>query len=548
MKEQKKRVGIYTFLILIILTMTGCGNKTKNEEEILADIMLENEVFQTYQDLNVVEFVINDRMTDKNNKTDRVYFLLKVENEDISYELSGHLYYYLYDQGWKLESSAQERECILPLKSDITQEMADTVAEAIASNYSSWEVTFTNRETILDYYEDHFFYKIIDNSAPYWTEEHILNITYRFDETEGWAYDSYDISEARGYWNEEALCGTWRTDKVGLSGYFEITIYDVLENDECISAYYECDFNSVGLTKPLQKIVYGGMDFSNDWSYCVHQGMLQSFYIELDRYHGVIFGGYYCDKTRIMNTLRTPNLLAPVNELEDRTENAYGELLKRIISDQTEETLHSIVYAEEFDMMCTEYLNTISEDCIIYKDESEYVILHHIIVPENDEVKPYYDYMFLCFNEDTGKGVLFGKCSCSLLEEPIFYYVKGMWGASYIESGTTDELVYGYYPMAVNYQYVAFPNGWTSIVEGDTVRGIWNSNVNYNSESDDGSYLKHEMTFCLGYYIDALEGGVCLNYTRYDAETGQIFSMSEQNKSAHQENAFGILGYGSVYY
>ena len=535
--------------ILEIFMLVGCGVKDKTEEEILADILVEEEIFSRYIDLEVTEFVIVERRTDKNEKTDVIEFSLQASNEDISFALAGNLYYYLYEQGWKLDMLDETNRVVLPLRSSISQEMANTVAESLTSQYIMWEAILNTRNTNLENGTDNFFYIIKDTRNLYWTEEYGLMVNYKFDEVNGWTYDTYSISEIGGHWNKEALCGTWRTTQAGYSGYFEISIYDINEKDGLISASIECDFTSIAAPNPIRKQEYGEYLFNKkSWECTVYQGTVASYAVELNKANGVIFAGKHCEKVEEINPARTDNYVDPIEELAVNTSDAYNELLEQIANQNDYQELQKIILSKEYEEMCRNYLDMLTEDCVIYEGNKSDIILHFMSVPESDVVVPYSEYMIWCYNWETEEGKLVGKCR---YKDSVGVYVAiGKWAEVFYGAGT--EYRTGYCPQGENTVWVSFDNGFDTCINGYARNGVWNVDKWDNCTRrefyiEDGSYGEYRMYFFRGFLQNVLDdegySTVCI---WHDAVNETSYRSGEYTHE--QRNPYGILGFGEAFF
>ena len=103
MKLMKKNRFVITLtLILILLCISGCGRKVKDEQEILTDV-------QNYEsEINFADFSetvkIEKRQTNMDDKEDTVYVTIRGENEYAIQSYYCILYYNFYDQGgWILD-------------------------------------------------------------------------------------------------------------------------------------------------------------------------------------------------------------------------------------------------------------------------------------------------------------------------------------------------------------------------------------------------------------------------------------------------------------
>lgn len=544
--KKAKRYCIFALVMLGLMTFSGCGEKEKTKEEILADIISQDDVFQNYSDLTVTSFEITDRRTDKKEKIDTIYFQIEAENEDIAYELNGESNYYLYEQGWKLEYVSEKEKSIVPLRSTITQEMADATAQALIADYSDWELILTDRATILDYGQDTFFYTIKDNSTPYYTYEYSLKILYSFDEMEGWNYNSYDISELCGYWNEEKLCGTWRTDNVGYTGYFEISIYDINNNEGTADVSYICDFDTYWSVGPVEQAEYGQMKFDiDDWTYVVKRTTMETFEVKLDRHRGVIFDGYYCSQTRNYDVARGTNFIKNPDELPVIGNTAYEEMFKVLANYENDVSkVQEMILSEEYEKMCSEFLNTISEDCILYEENNIKIILHHVNVPEDDVLTPCQDYVLWVYNSEVQEGAILAKC--------IWREVRGAYVAvaqwEEVTDGIGSGYKTGYCPNGNAIARVLFEDGTSSTMQGPISKGVWDHYAIRKYSLINGSYGDYSMCFYKGFLQNALgteKNSIVCTWHDFVPEE-KTYETGEKTKN--QEKAYGILGFGEAFF
>ena len=196
----------FILLLLECLVLTACGAKNgMGEKEICESIVLELDIFQKYEDLEILTFEIFDRRTDTEEKIDAMHFLLKAENEIFTYEVEGNIICHLYEQGWMLESMGISSEKSIPHKSDVTQENADMIVKELGYDETIADGRYTDLENGTDY----FYYKAKKYPFPYWIEESYVSIKYVFDTENGWYYEENIIDTLAEYWNKEKLCGEW---------------------------------------------------------------------------------------------------------------------------------------------------------------------------------------------------------------------------------------------------------------------------------------------------------------------------------------------------
>lgn len=129
--------------------LTSCGNGAKNEKELQKDL-LESGEFYNAQEVDIVGFEIEKRLTDKENRRDTVYAIVSVENEDITGTLYYEMDYIQYNDGWNLDSVARYKLPSFSPKSTPSDEMMDDVLEHDLNDRFGeipYEITDTVRDT-----------------------------------------------------------------------------------------------------------------------------------------------------------------------------------------------------------------------------------------------------------------------------------------------------------------------------------------------------------------------------------------------------------------
>ncbi len=93
---------ILLVIILCALLLSSCSSTAKKENEITNDIVEVDGCFQAY-DLELDDYTITKRQTNKEEKTDYVWVELIGSNDDFEYVVKYELLYVLYNDGWLLE-------------------------------------------------------------------------------------------------------------------------------------------------------------------------------------------------------------------------------------------------------------------------------------------------------------------------------------------------------------------------------------------------------------------------------------------------------------
>ncbi len=193
-----------SFLLLILLVLIFCFTSCKttpaltSEEQMRADILASDQFVANT--LKIDSLIINERKSDVENKNDYVYVTVTAKNDLISCTYSYILKYYLYDQGWALESLSRDenREWnAKPLKG---------VDKALADEKCKNGVFAGSTEDLESGICKFVYNEIIEHKNCVEKLEH--TIVYKFDYYKTtWEYDTSASVTARGCeWNIE---GTW---------------------------------------------------------------------------------------------------------------------------------------------------------------------------------------------------------------------------------------------------------------------------------------------------------------------------------------------------
>lgn len=101
-EAQKEQCFLLSFMVLILILLSGCSPSAKSAKEIIADLQ-QNPAFLS-QTVEIDSYEIIKRQTDKNNNSDLVYIMVTINEEKLNCTLSYIMQYILYNDGWILES------------------------------------------------------------------------------------------------------------------------------------------------------------------------------------------------------------------------------------------------------------------------------------------------------------------------------------------------------------------------------------------------------------------------------------------------------------
>ena len=172
----------------MVLGLVGCGNTTKNEEEILQDLQSECDVFETYC-LEISSIEITNRKTNSAGKSDVVYCSIVAQNDDMKYTCDYIITYFLYDQGWLVEKIKKENEQKIPLSTSIIQEQASNDAKQYLEQLSyEYQTSFSFDKEVIELDKGiHKFYFIDQSQKMQSIVEYSFNGTWSLS----------------GFWHEE---------------------------------------------------------------------------------------------------------------------------------------------------------------------------------------------------------------------------------------------------------------------------------------------------------------------------------------------------------
>lgn len=227
-----------------------------------------------------------------------------------------------------------------------------------------------------------------------------------------------------------------------------------------------------------------------------------------------------------------------IEELPQKIDSRYNNILEQIINTKSNEKISEIIMSSEYQQMCTDYLDFITEDCILYKSETDVIIWRQVDVAEEEYVRPYNGYMLFCYDTETTEGNLLGKIY--MARDEMVYCASSKW-----EIIENDKRI-GYIPGGETNVYMALPAGYYSLRTGNVENGLWDGNiVSGNYDIDLQAYTQYEMDFSNGYMKLISEEGFCAKSTMNYAGGS---SYTDWHMAYEEQKAQGIIGYGHVVY
>lgn len=98
-----KRITLLSACLCLTFAFSACSGSPKKENEIAEEIASCDSYFQNYN-LELTNFTITKRQTNKDDKNDLIWITLAATNEEFEYTASYCAVYILYNDGWLLES------------------------------------------------------------------------------------------------------------------------------------------------------------------------------------------------------------------------------------------------------------------------------------------------------------------------------------------------------------------------------------------------------------------------------------------------------------
>ena len=232
-KVMKKILKIFV-LFLVVMLMSGCGSKMKDENELKQDL-LSNKDFWIADGWEVTDFEIIKRLTEKEQGKDTVYVSMKMGNEFYYQTMAYTMYYTEYNEGWLLDSIEQyfgsDFEYVaVPLKVPTHE----AIFEEVKSNSDISVRSFFEEHSISSVRDLYFFEEgkytyivedevadleggsyscqlVIDRKFELVTVHEVMDVMFNFESYNpdffGWNLVSAEISETTYDWDIE---GTWK--------------------------------------------------------------------------------------------------------------------------------------------------------------------------------------------------------------------------------------------------------------------------------------------------------------------------------------------------
>lgn len=181
-------------IIFVIIGIVSNNEHLRNENEILKDLQSRDEFFP-YCEMDIQQINILQRQTDQNGKSDLILVSVDGENSEfgMNYTVQYELYYYKYNEGWKLDNIIPENynEWI------ITEPLKEQVIEDISN-----ELKFLNLDEITISDPRIFFTNEFSDTA--------INMKMEFSVNE--TGETYDL-EANGIFTYSLTDTGWKFDE-----------------------------------------------------------------------------------------------------------------------------------------------------------------------------------------------------------------------------------------------------------------------------------------------------------------------------------------------
>lgn len=226
----KQKIVLIALAVFIILSLCGCGEKTKSESEILEDISEYDEFIFEYG-VEIASSNITKRQTNEDEKTDYVFVELNGSTETFDYSAEYELMYELYNDGWMLENIEKTTYSYTASHpEDVLQSDADAIIESM--EYDEWE--FESREESENLIV--FHYETSEN-IHYLMTSYLVDISYSFTPQLLWEYEVKEktIKEVPD------ILGEWSYSDDNYSFYVNVINFDL--EAETIDLEYNLQYN-----------------------------------------------------------------------------------------------------------------------------------------------------------------------------------------------------------------------------------------------------------------------------------------------------------------
>ena len=174
-----KKIVLILAVICLLLSLTACSENTKSEQDICDELKACFINEYSYLSFDDVTISVDQRQTNKGDKTDLVWASVYARNDDLQFTGNYNAMYVLYNDGWVLESYDLEDGQFNLLRSTVTEEQAETaVWNENLTNYPY--LTLVNRKTELVYGKDSFYFEG-SLSDGYMTTVETIEVQYSYN-------------------------------------------------------------------------------------------------------------------------------------------------------------------------------------------------------------------------------------------------------------------------------------------------------------------------------------------------------------------------------
>ena len=220
----KKVISVFTVfaLLLGLISISGCSSITK-EEEIFKDIKSQDTYCSTF-DFTYDSMEVVKRMTDEEEKTDKVWVDFACHNDDFEYKVECIVNYTLYNEGWIFENYEILNSSYSALTKPSEKNVYNDFANLKLQTVEEWEQLDHGPEgttKIVDPNKYEFIGYSQEIISEYFTWAISYSISYVFTPEEGWVGEKYHEDKLE-IWNWDAFLGKWlingwAIDKIGIT-------------------------------------------------------------------------------------------------------------------------------------------------------------------------------------------------------------------------------------------------------------------------------------------------------------------------------------------
>lgn len=90
-------------MLLLMISLVGCGKSVKAEKELLEDLVSSSE-FHMVEGGNASDLTVIKRLTDQEKRVDTVYVEINIEHKNATAKQAYIMHYTCYNDGWRLDS------------------------------------------------------------------------------------------------------------------------------------------------------------------------------------------------------------------------------------------------------------------------------------------------------------------------------------------------------------------------------------------------------------------------------------------------------------